>query len=288
MGSSHHHHHHSSGLVPRGSHMASMTGGQQMGRGSAPCDFNGQVALVTGGGGGIGCAVCLLLAQEGAHVMVTDINLEAARQTLSKLSSPEKHLALNMDVTQQSSVEGAIAASRDRYGVSPSLLVNSAGIAHISPFLDITRPQLDKMIDVNLKGTFLVTQVVTRALLEEGRGSGEGRGAIVNISSIAAKAGFPDRSHYVATKGGVIAFTKACATEMAKKGIRVNCVLPGYVATPLTEGIDQNILKWYLNKTPLGRPANPAEVAEVIVFLLSRRSSYMVGSCLEVSGGADM
>ncbi|XP_063879140.1 uncharacterized oxidoreductase YuxG-like [Scylla paramamosain] len=106
----------------------------------APCDFNGQVALVTGGGGGIGCAVCLLLAQEGAHVMVTDINLEAARQTLSKLSSPEKHLALNMDVTQQSSVEGAIAASRDRYGVSPSLLVNSAGIAHISPFLDITRP----------------------------------------------------------------------------------------------------------------------------------------------------
>ncbi|XP_063879131.1 estradiol 17-beta-dehydrogenase 8-like isoform X1 [Scylla paramamosain] len=254
----------------------------------APCDFNGQVALVTGGGGGIGCAVCLLLAQEGAHVMVTDINLEAARQTLSKLSSPEKHLALNMDVTQQSSVEGAIAASRDRYGVSPSLLVNSAGIAHISPFLDITRPQLDKMIDVNLKGTFLVTQVVTRALLEEGRGSGEGRGAIVNISSIAGKAGFPDHSHYVATKGGVIAFTKACATEMAKKGIRVNCVLPGYVATPLTEGIDQNILKWYLNKTPLGRPANPAEVAEVIVFLLSRRSSYMVGSCLEVSGGADM
>ncbi|MPD04355.1 Estradiol 17-beta-dehydrogenase 8 [Portunus trituberculatus] len=121
-----------------------------------------------------------------------------------------------MDVTQQSSVEGAIAASRDRYGVPPSLLVNCAGIADISPFLDITGPQLDKMIDINLKGTFLVTQQVIKTLLEEGRGSGEGRGAIVNISSMVGKTGFPNHSHYVATKGGVIAFTKSCAAEVAK------------------------------------------------------------------------
>ncbi|XP_045119701.1 uncharacterized short-chain type dehydrogenase/reductase y4vI-like [Portunus trituberculatus] len=251
-------------------------------------DFSGQVALVTGGGGGIGCAVCLLLAQNGASVVVADVNLEAARQTISKMSSPVNHLALNMDVTQQSSVEGAIAASRDRYGVPPSLLVNCAGIADISPFLDITGPQLDKMIDINLKGTFLVTQQVIKTLLEEGRGSGEGRGAIVNISSMVGKTGFPNHSHYVATKGGVIAFTKSCAAEVAKKGIRVNCVLPGYVDTHMCDAVDQELVKWYLNKTPLGRPANPAELAEVIVFLLSKRSSYMVGACVEVSGGADM
>lgn len=203
-------------------------------------------------------------------------------------AGPKNHLALNIDVRQQSSVEGVIAASKDKFGVPPSLLVNCAGIADISPFLDITGQQFDKMIDINLKGTFLVTQVVIRALLEEGQGSGEGRGAVVNISSMAGKTGFPNHCHYTSTKGGVIAFTKACAAEVAKKGIRVNCVLPGNIATPMSAAVDQKLVNWYLDKTALRRSGNPEEVAEVIVFLLSRRSSYMVGACVEVSGGADM
>ncbi|KAG0719480.1 Estradiol 17-beta-dehydrogenase 8 [Chionoecetes opilio] len=180
--------------------------------------FKGQVALVTGGGGGIGRAICLQLARDGARVLVTDLNLEAARETLRLMTDLANHLALPMDVTQHSDVEGVIAAARDRFGAPPSLLVNCAGIADLGPFLSITKARLDKMMDVNLKGTFIVTQAVIRALLEgtqEG-GEGEGRGSVVNISSMVGKAGFPDHSHYVATKGGVIALTKSCAAEMAK------------------------------------------------------------------------
>ncbi|KAG0719738.1 Estradiol 17-beta-dehydrogenase 8 [Chionoecetes opilio] len=184
--------------------------------------FKGQVALVTGGGGGIGRAICLQLARDGARVLVTDLNLEAARETLRLMAGPANHLALPMDVTQHSDVEGVIAAARDRFEAPPSLLVNCAGIADLGPFLSITKARLDKMMDVNLKGTFIVTQAVIRALLEgtqgegEGEGEGEGRGSVVNISSMAGKAGFPDHSHYVATKGGVIALTKSCAADMAK------------------------------------------------------------------------
>ncbi|KAG0713537.1 Estradiol 17-beta-dehydrogenase 8 [Chionoecetes opilio] len=250
--------------------------------------FKGQVALVTGGGGGIGRAICLQLARDGARVVVTDLNLESARETLRLMSGPANHLALYMDVTQHSAIEDVIAAARDRFGAPPSLLVNCAGIADFGNFQDITKARLDKMMDVNLKGTFIVSQAVIRALLEGTQEGGEGRGAVVNISSIQGKTGFLAHSHYAAAKGGMIAFTKSCAAEMAKKGIRVNCVLPSLINTAINNSVDKEVLEAYINKTPLGRPGTPEEVAEVVVFLLSRRSSYMVGACLEVTGGADI
>ncbi|KAG0727490.1 Estradiol 17-beta-dehydrogenase 8 [Chionoecetes opilio] len=189
----------------------------------APDAFNSQVALVTetrrcvpGGGSGMGRATCLQLAQAGARVVVADLSEEAARHTLSLMANPEHHLALQVDVTQQSAVERVIAAARDRYGKPPSLLVNSAGVMRTSPFLDETEARLDRVINVNLKGTFLVTQVFIKALLEGERGAVEERGAVVNIASIAAKVCPPLMASYVATKAGVIAFTKSCAAEMAK------------------------------------------------------------------------
>ncbi|KAG0718226.1 Estradiol 17-beta-dehydrogenase 8 [Chionoecetes opilio] len=204
------------------------------------------------------------------------------------LKDPEHHLALQMDVTQQSDVERVIAASRDRFERPPNLLVNSAGVLRMSPFLDETEACLDTMINVNLKGTFLVTQVFIKALLERNRGAGEERGAVVNIASTSGKVGPPLMTIYAATKGGVIAFTKSCAAEMANKGIRVNCVLPGAIATPMTADIEERLVKEFCNRNPLGRLGKPEEVAEVVVFLLSRRSSYMVGACVEVTGGTDM
>lgn len=123
-----------------------------------------------------------------------------------------------MDVTQRSAVDSVIAAARDRFGEPPSLLVNSAGIPCRHPFVDLTEDRIDMVFNVNLKGTFLVTQAVTKALLEGGHGSEEGLGAIVNIGSMAGKIGLSDLSAYAATKGGVMALTKSCAAEMARSG----------------------------------------------------------------------
>lgn len=244
--------------------------------------------MVTGGGSGIGRAICLQLAQDGARVVVTDLNLEAARGTLSLLSGNENHLALQMDVTQQSTVKSVIATARDRFGEPPSLLVNSAGVPDRCSIVDLTEDKIDTVMNVNLKGTFLVTQAVTRALLKGVHEGKEGRGAIVNIGSLAGKMGAPDMTTYSASKGGVATLTKSLAAEFARMGIRVNCVLPGVIETPMSSRMPKQVLQEHLSITPLGRSGRPEEVAEVVVFLLSQRSSYIVGACLEVSGGTAM
>ncbi|KAK8394700.1 hypothetical protein O3P69_005882 [Scylla paramamosain] len=251
----------------------------------APSDFTGQVALVTGGGSGIGRATCFQLARDGARVVVTDINVQTARETLSLMPNPEKHLALQMDVTQQSAVQSVITTARDKYGEPPSLLVNAAGILITDPSVDKTGTDV---INVNLKGIFLVTQAFTEELLRGNEGAQEEKGVIVNIASIIGKIGHPKNKHYAASKGGVIAYSKSCAAEMARKGIRVNCVLPGLVKTAMTKIFPEKLFQTMIDETPLGRCGKPEEIAEVIVFLLSRRSSFMVGACVEVSGGRDM
>ncbi|KAK8394699.1 hypothetical protein O3P69_005881 [Scylla paramamosain] len=251
----------------------------------APSDFTGQVALVTGGGSGIGRATCLQLARDGARVVVTDLNVETARETLSLMPNPEKHLALQMDVTQQSAVQSVITTARDKYGEPPSLLVNAAGILITDPSVDKTGTDV---INVNLKGIFLVTQAFTEELLRGNEGAQEGKGVIVNIASIVGKMGHPELKNYAASKGGVIAYSKSCAAEMARKGIRVNCVLPGLVKTALSKRLSEEQFQAFIDKTPPGRYGKTEEIAEVIVFLLSRRSSFMVGACVEISGGAGM
>ncbi|KAK8394698.1 hypothetical protein O3P69_005880 [Scylla paramamosain] len=251
----------------------------------APNDFTGQVALVTGGGSGIGRATCLQLARDGARVVVTDFNVKTASETLSLMPNPEKHLALQMDVTQQSAVQSVITTARDKYGEPPSLLVNAAGILITDPSVDKTGTDV---INVNLKGIFLVTQAFTEELLRGNEGAQEGKGVIVNIASIVGKIGHPDFRYYAASKGGVITYSKSCAAEMARKGIRVNCVLPGLVDTAMTKPLSEELRQSIVDKTPLRRSGKPEEIAEVIVFLLSRRSSFMVGACVEVTGGEGM
>ncbi|MPC58731.1 Estradiol 17-beta-dehydrogenase 8 [Portunus trituberculatus] len=260
----------------------------------APNDFSGQVALVTGGGSGIGRATCLMLARDGARVVVTDINLEAARETLSLMPNHVDHLALEMDVTQQSAVEGVIAVAQERFGEPPSLLVNNAGIARGSLCHLMEEKDFDIVVNVNLKvdkleaaGTFLVSQAFIRALLKDSE-AGKRAGAIVNMSSIDGKSGHEKHCQYSATKGGLVSLTKSCAAELAKKGIRVNCVLPGAIDTRMTAAVDPEMRKRQHERTPIGRTGRPEEVAEVIVFLLSWRSSYMVGACVEITGGLHM
>ncbi|XP_045119813.1 (3R)-3-hydroxyacyl-CoA dehydrogenase-like [Portunus trituberculatus] len=251
----------------------------------APNDFTGQVALVTGGGSGIGRATCLLLARDGARVVVTDFNVQTARETHSLMPNPEKHLALQMDVTQQSAVQSVIATVRDKYGEPPSLLVNAAGIMNIDPSFDKTG---DVVINVNLKGIFIVTEAFTEELLKGNEGAQEDKGVIVNIASILGKLGHPDFRHYAASKGGVITYSKSCAAHMIRKGIRINCILPGLVDTAMTKPFTEEFRQSICDKTPLPRAGKPEEIAEVVVFLLSWRSSFMVGACVEVTGGDGM
>ncbi|XP_042856403.1 estradiol 17-beta-dehydrogenase 8-like [Penaeus japonicus] len=245
-------------------------------------EFHGKIALVTGGGSGIGRSVCQILARGGARVSVCDINLKAAQETLATLQQPGDHVALQMNVADKASVREALTATQGRLEGTPTLLVNSAGIGRRSTFLEMSEEAFMEVVDVNLKGTFLVSQLVCNAILERDAAKGA---SVVNIASLAGKNGLAMHSQYAATKGGVMAFTKSCAKELAKTGIRVNCVLPGAIRTPMMANVSAEIMNEVLKINALGRSGEPEEVAELIVFLLSEKSSYMVGACVEVTGG---
>ncbi|KAK3878689.1 hypothetical protein Pcinc_016697 [Petrolisthes cinctipes] len=242
----------------------------------------GKIALVTGGGSGIGRACCEVLAREGARVVAADINLQSSQETLSLLPGSQQHMAVGVDVSDKGSVEAAFKSIQKHYGEPPSLLVNSAGILALAPHTDTSEEEWMKIIDVNLKGTYLITQSFTKMLLD---GRGEVQGTMVNVASIAAKTGLPDFEPYAASKGGVVSLTKNCAAALIRKGIRVNCVLPGLITTPMIQLLKEDLQADIKKSTPLGRAGRPHEVAELIAFLLSDRSSYMVGSCVEVTGG---
>ncbi|XP_069955781.1 (3R)-3-hydroxyacyl-CoA dehydrogenase isoform X2 [Cherax quadricarinatus] len=175
--------------------------------------FGGKVALVTGGGSGIGRAVCQVLARDGARVVVADINVQGAQDTLSMLPNPGDHLALSMDVTNKDSVDSAIKAIMEKYQTPPSLLANCAGIMNSFPICEMEKNDFTDMINVNLTGTFLVSQAVVKSLLKQ-----EGHGVVVNIASILGRTGLRNYSHYAASKGGVMALTKSMAGELAKGG----------------------------------------------------------------------
>ncbi|XP_045109046.1 estradiol 17-beta-dehydrogenase 8-like isoform X1 [Portunus trituberculatus] len=246
--------------------------------------LSGKIALVTGGGSGIGRAVCRLLARDGARVVATDMDGGAAQETINMLKDRDDHLSLKMDVTDKTSVESAISAAIDKYKAPPSLITNAAGIIRDNFMLQMDEKSFMEVLDVNLKGTYLVTQVATMALAEHDASSG----SIVNISSISGKLGTIGQSNYSASKAGVIGFTKSTAMELASMGVRVNCVLPGFTQTAMVGGVPDKVVKLILKMTPLKRMAQPEEIAEVVAFLLSDKSSFMTGASVEVTGGLGM
>ncbi|KAK4328398.1 hypothetical protein Pmani_001199 [Petrolisthes manimaculis] len=247
-------------------------------------NFGDRIALVTGGGGGIGRSCCEILAREGARVVVTDVTLKTAKETLTLLPRQDKHMAFALDVTKKKNIDEVYQSIKTHYGTPPSLLVNCAGILTEIPLLELNEGSWDLMVDINLKGSFLMTQEFARCLLESGK---DVKAAVVNISSMAAR-GVPKWVHYSASKGGVTSLTKGCAAELASKGIRVNCVSPGPINTNLVVYQGKQRREEKEKIVPLGREGRPEEVAEVIVFLLSERSSYVVGASIDVSGGHRM
>lgn len=246
--------------------------------------FAGRIALVTGGGSGIGRAVCRTLAKDGARVVAADINQNAAEETVSMLINPGDHLALSVNVADKASVASLVRSVIEQLKAPPNLLANVAGITQDNFLLQMDEQSFMNVIDVNLKGTFLVTQAVTSALQEHEITSG----SIVNIASIVGKTGNIGQCNYAASKAGVQAFTKTAALELARVGVRVNCVLPGFVDTAMVATVPEKVRTMLLKNVPLRRLGQPEEIAEVVAFLLSDKSSYMTGANIEVTGGLAM
>lgn len=250
--------------------------------------LSGRLALVTGGASGIGEAVCQVLAEDGAVVVVADKQLEAARKVADSLPGDARHHALYLDVTDSASVEQLFKSIKGTYEALPlSAVISCAGIGSlIAPIVDYSDEAFDDVIRVNLKGTFLVTREASRYMLRSGQPMPEGGAAIVNVASIFGKTGQEDCAAYAASKGGVVALTKSAAQELAAHGIRCNAVLPGWTETPMTAGAPEDWKAAAVALAPLRRTAQPREVAEAIKFLCSpTSSSFVTGAALEVTGG---
>ncbi|CAN8020992.1 unnamed protein product [Ixodes persulcatus] len=242
----------------------------------------GKLALVTGGGSGIGRAVCASLALEGAKVVVADVNKDMALNTLRSLPNESEHQAVQVDVGDFQSVRSLFDTVRRLYSCSPSVVVNSAGCLTHSFLLNTDESAFDEMVRVNLKGTFLITQAAARGMVSDECKQDR---SIVNISTILGTTGFPKMSCYVAAKSGVIGFTKSAALELAQYGIRCNTVLPGVTDTPLLSPLDEETVQTLIRRSAMRREGKPEDIASVCVFLASPKSSYVTGAAIEVTGG---
>jgi NAD(P)-dependent dehydrogenase (short-subunit alcohol dehydrogenase family) len=245
----------------------------------------GKVALITGGGTGIGRATALAFAREGASVAVAARRMEKLKEVVREIERQGgKGLAIECDVTSAASADRAVWATTEKFG-RLNVLVNNAGIVHVSTVEGISEEDWDRMMTVNIKGPFLMS----RAVLTEFRKAGGG--AIVNIGSILGLVAVKDRAAYCASKGGVTMLTKAMALDHAHENIRVNCICPSIVETELVRGIfdetekGQALRKARIATIPLGRIGSPADVAEMAVFLASEEASWLTGVAIPLDGG---
>jgi NAD(P)-dependent dehydrogenase (short-subunit alcohol dehydrogenase family) len=249
------------------------------------------VAVVTGGGSGIGAAICVTLAQRGHQVVVTDVDDDAAQRVAQSIKGA---IAIPLDVTDPRRCTEAVREVVERFG-RLDLFVANAGVSKDQRFLDVTPSDLARTIEVNTYGVFYCGQAAARAMIALGT-----PGVIVNTASMAAKQGrVPFLSDYIASKFAVLGLTQSMALELAPYGIRVNCVCPGYVATPMQEreliweselrGVTPDeVTAFMIKDTPLGRLETPEDVAKVVAFLASDDAAFITGEALSINGGAYM
>jgi 3-oxoacyl-[acyl-carrier protein] reductase len=239
----------------------------------------GKSALVTGGAQGIGFAIAERLVAEGARVLIADIDPELAAASAKALGGPERARAVGCDVTSAEAVQAAVDEAVAAFG-SLDIMVNNAGITRDATMRKMTEEQFDSVIDVHLKGCWLGTRAAASVMREQ-----EGGGAIVNVSSISGKVGMVGQTNYSAAKAGIVGLTKAAAKEVAFRNVRVNAVQPGLIRTRMTEALREDVWEAKQSEVPMGRAGEPAEVANVVLFLASGLASYMTGCTLEISGG---
>ncbi len=241
-----------------------------------------RVAIVTGGASGIGLAISERLAADGSAVAIFDINGEGAEAAALKIgTSGATAIGLAVDVSDRPSIDGAVGEVRSKVG-RPTILVNNAGITGFDPFMEISAEKWNRILTVNLTGTFFCCQAVLPDMIEEGWGR------IVNISSSSIHSGSARMTHYVAAKSGVVGLTKSLALEMAPRGITVNTIPPGFVDTPMLRGADAQgsvSIEQNIARTPVGRVGRPEDIAAACAFLVSEEAGYVTGQVLGVNGG---
>ncbi|MDD5130261.1 MAG: 3-oxoacyl-[acyl-carrier-protein] reductase [Candidatus Omnitrophica bacterium] len=241
-----------------------------------------KVALVTGGARGIGQAIAMTFAREGADIVVADVNLEVAQKTASDIEGlGRRAMAIAMDVTNYESVEDAINKILDKMG-KVDILVNNAGITKDNLMLRMSQADWDAVINVNLKGTFNCIKAVSRPMIKQRSGR------IISIASIIGLMGNPGQANYAASKAGIIALTKTVAKELASRNVNANAVAPGFIQTAMTDKLPEDIKKKMQEAIPLGTLGTPEDVANLCLFLASEESRYITGQVITVDGGMVM
>ncbi len=239
----------------------------------------GKVSIITGGAQGIGLATALKFSREGATVVVCDIRQAAVDAAVAQCQEAgAKALGRVVDVTQREMVDAMVQQVLNQFG-RIDVLVNNAGITQDARLQKMTIEQFDRVIDVNLRGVFHCSQAVADAMVKQGGG------VILNASSVVGIYGNFGQTNYAATKFGVIGFTKTWSRELGPKGVRVNAVAPGFVATPILSTIPDKVLQEMIDRVPLKRLGQPEDIANVYAFLASDDAAYIDGAMLEVSGG---
>lgn len=243
--------------------------------------LDGQVAIVTGGGKGIGKATASILAHHGARIAVADSDLPAAEKTAAEITkeTSQPALAIQTDVSRASSVTEMVSGTLAKFS-RIDILINNAGIGgHALPISEVSEEEWEQVLNVNLKSVFLCCRAVIPHMRK--RKSGK----IVNVASIAGKEGNPRMIPYSASKAGVICLTKALAKEVVEDGIRVNCVAPAVIGTTILDTLTDEQVAYMTERIPMKRVGKPEEVGAVIHFLASEASSFVTGQCYDVSGG---
>lgn len=246
-------------------------------------NLSGKTAIVTGGSRGIGKAIALKLAEKGANIVVNyTSNSNMADETVKEIKNMGREaLAIKADVSNPDDVKNLVNEVEKSFG-GIDILVNNAGITRDTLLIRMKDDEWDQVMNVNLKGTFLCTKLVSKRMMKQRSGK------IVNITSVVGIIGNAGQANYSASKAGVIGFTKSTAKELSSRGINVNAVAPGFIQTEMTEKLSEEVIDNYAKNIPLGKLGKPEDVANVVAFLCSQEASYLTGQVINVDGGMVM